>query len=177
MKRILILSLTLFLCSCTSIPLGTMLEFRSFGKNDLIELDPEQIRAKLRVDEPVRMDTDEVKLSLQIETAEGVRLFNFPLTLLNENSIEAEDGWFSSSAAKTEYVLELSDEGVENFKATQMMLSSEESLGFNLQVNGGFEELPEDLEEVVLSIFLKLSDDRDYTTMLKNARLEISRED
>ena len=42
--RLFLFSLTLFLTSCASIPLSTMLEFRNFGKDDFINIQPQEFK-------------------------------------------------------------------------------------------------------------------------------------
>ena len=119
MTRFVVILTTLLLCSCSSVPLGTMLELRSFSKDDFVTIQPEDLRAKIQLDEPVRADVASVALALELTTEKGIREFKFPLRLLREEKIAPVAGFFSTSAGKTEYTLKLSDEAIENFMATQ----------------------------------------------------------
>src|SRR5690554_3032801 len=84
MKRFLIVFLSVWLVGCTSIPFSTMLKFNSMDKEDLINLQPELVRAKTQVDEPIEFDTDKTEMAVEIETPDGLVPYSFPLKLLAE---------------------------------------------------------------------------------------------
>lgn len=173
MIRVVLLSFTLLLSSCANIPLGTMLEFRSFGKEDFVNIQPENIQTKIQVDDPVTADIGKFELSLDIQTTKGTRLYQFPLELLNATKLDAVTGFFSSTPAKNEYTLKLSDEAIQNFKEAQQIVQHEQFGGVHFAVSTVFEAVPEELKQIRLSIFLKLSEEKDFVTLLKDAKLEI----
>ncbi|MDV6315322.1 hypothetical protein [Idiomarina sp. HP20-50] len=173
MIRVLIITLSVFICSCASIPLSTMLEFSSFNKGDFLSIDPEEIRAKIQVNDPTKVNTDTVRMTLELDTSKGTVLKKFPLVLLANNNIPPDDGLFFSSPGKSEYILELSDKAVENFKSTQLIMSNKESGKFTFAVNSGLQQVPDSAKKVVLSIYLKLSAERGYVALFEDAELEI----
>lgn len=176
MTRFTVIVLAIFLTSCASVPLGTMLEFRSFGKDDFITIQPQDIRAKIRIDEPVRADVQSAELAIELTTEKGMREFKFPLLLLREEKIEPVAGVFSKSAGKTEYSLKLSDEAVENFLLAQQLIQDEQPKSLNFSVKTGFEKFPSEITEVRLSVFLKLAEEKGFVTLFENAKLEIKHE-
>ena len=175
MSRLFMVALTLVLTSCTSIPLSTMLEFRSFGKEEFLTLQPEHIEAKIQFDEPVRADVEQTRLAVMLTTEHDVRSYQFPLVLLSEQHIPAERGLFSKQPAKNQYRFKLSDEAVQNFRAVQEDVQRHDGMGFEFTVNSSMEPLPEDIDEVRLSVFLKLSEDSEFITMFRNAKLKVNR--
>ncbi|RUO25552.1 hypothetical protein CWE09_02110 [Aliidiomarina minuta] len=176
MTRFAVILISALLSSCASVPLGTMLEFRSFGKEDFVSIQPQDLRAKIHVDEPVRADVESAELALALTTEKGMREFKFPLLLLSEEKIAPVAGFFSKSAGKTEYTLKLSDEAVKNFIATQQNIQDEKSGKLNFSVKTGFEKFPSEITEIGLSVFLKLSEEKGFVTLFNNAKLEVKYE-
>lgn len=176
MTRFAIILISALLSSCASVPLGTMLEFRSFGKEDFIKIQPQDLRAKIQVDEPVLADVESAELALELTTEKGMREFKFPLLLLSEEKVAPVKGFFSNSAGKTEYSLKLSDEAVKNFIATQQIIQNEKSGKLSFSVKTGFQELPSEITEIGLSVFLKLSEDKGFVTLFDNAKMKIKYE-
>lgn len=154
-------------------PLGTMLEFRSFSQDDVVTIQPRDLRARIQVEEPVRADTENSVLSLRLTNERGMREFSFPLRLVDERSIDEVSGLFSNQPGKTEYTFELSDEAVTSFKEAQDSIQNEPSGSFNFSVRTGFNELPHDASEIRLSVFLKLSEERGFVTLFNNATLNV----
>ncbi|MEE2002351.1 hypothetical protein QWY20_12885 [Alkalimonas sp. MEB108] len=173
MSKFVVALIVTILSGCASVPLGTMLEFRSFTKDDFINLQPQNLRARVHIDEPARADIEKAELALELNTEKGLRIFNFPLELIDELKIEPVSGLFSRSPGKTEYTLKLSEEAIDNFRATQQIIRNEQSGRLSFSVKTGFEQLPSDITEIRLSIFLKLSEDKGFVTLINNAKLEI----
>ena len=176
MTRFAVILISVLLSSCASVPLGTMLEFRSFGKDDFVKIQPRDLRAKIQVEEPVLADVNNAELTLGLTTEKGMREFNFPLVLLREEKIAPVTGFFSKSAGKTEYTLKLSDEAVKNLIATQQIVQDEKSGKLNFSVKTGFEKFPSEITEIGLSVFLKLSEEKGFVTLFENAKLEVKHE-
>ena len=175
MKHLLTFTLLLLLSGCASIPLSTMMKFSGFGQEDFVALNPNEIKAKLIVDEPVHVDIEKVEMSLEITTPQQTRLFKFPLVLLDEQKIPADSGWLSSSAAKTEYTFNLADESVTNFKEVQQHINTTSDSKFGFSINTGFSELPESVNEVRLSILLQLTEDEEYVPIFEDATIDLKR--
>ncbi|WP_233081905.1 hypothetical protein [Rheinheimera soli] len=176
MRKFVVIVFVILLSSCASVPLGTMLEFGSFGKDDLLKIQPQDLRAKIQVDEPVRADIESAQLTLVLTTEKGSREFKFPLLLLDELKIKPTEGLFSTSAGKTEYTLRLADEAMKNFMTTQQIIRDAQSGSFNFSVTTDFEKFPSEVTEIGLSIFLKLSEEKGFVTLFDNAKLEIKHE-
>ncbi|WP_286235620.1 hypothetical protein [Thalassotalea sediminis] len=171
------LTLMLFLAGCASVPLGTMLKFSSFDKKDFIALEPHAIKAKLIVDEPVKIDIEKVDLTLDAETQQQRRSYNFPLSLIEQVTVPANAGWLYSNAAKTEYTFKLSTESTLNFKDLQGTLTTHEGWKFSFSINSGFEQVPVEVDAINFSMLLKLRKNENYTAILENATLDIKREE
>ncbi|MDP4537940.1 hypothetical protein Q3O60_17295 [Alkalimonas collagenimarina] len=176
MTRFSLILISFLLSSCASVPLSTMLEFSSFGKDDFVNIKAQDLRAKIQVDEPVLADVESAELALELTTEKGIREFKFPLILLRQEKIAPVAGFFSKSAGKTEYTLKLSDEAVKNFIATQQIIHDERSGKLNFSVQTGFQKFPSEINEIGLSVFLKLSEEKGFVTLFDNAKLKVKHE-
>ena len=176
MKRLLLISLLITCAGCSSIPLSTMWEFRSFGTEEFLSLNPEDIMARVQLDEPTRADIEKTKLSLELSSERGVRSFDFPLVLLKEERLPAESGLFSKTSAKKQYSFQLTEGARKNFRLLQHEMLQHEPIHFHFNVQSSMESLPEDVDEIRLSLFLKLSEETDFIPMLRNAKLKVKRE-
>jgi|SRR5690554_338466 len=177
MKRFLIVFLSVWLVGCTSIPFSTMLKFNSMDKEDLINLQPELVRAKTQVDEPIEFDTDKTEMAVEIETPDGLVPYSFPLKLLAEKKLPKKEGFFSDIPAKNEYLFALSEEAIENFKRFQSSLDTEEQIAVSFSIKSGFKTPPQAVDKITLSVFLKLTEEQGFITMFDNATIKIKRED
>jgi len=174
MVRFILITLSLFLVSCSSIPLGTMLQLSTFNENSFLSLNPEELKTKILVDMPAKIAVSKTKISLTLKTEKGDLAFNYPLTLISTKNLPKENGFFSSIPQRTEYLLVLSNEAIEDFRKVQneMRTKSPKSVSFN--VNFDFEEFPTKLAEVTFSIFLKLSKEDDFITLFDRGSLKVN---
>lgn len=125
MKNVYLFILVLLLSSCSSIPISTMLKFRSFNEQSFVALNGSEIRSKIIVSQPFTLDLEKIKLSLTLDNDKGVRNFTYPLDLDMQKTIAAQDGFFKSTPARTEYTFKLSELAVKNFKETQNLVSDQ----------------------------------------------------
>jgi hypothetical protein len=176
LTRFAVMLISALLSSCVSVPLATMLEFSSFGKDDFITIQPQDIRVRIQVDEPVLANVESAKLALELTNEKGIREFKFPLLLLREEKIAPVAGFFSTSAGKTEYALKLSDEAIQGFMATQQIIHDEQLSSIYFSVRTSLKPLPIEITEVRISIFLKLSEEKGFVTLFDDAKLEIKHE-
>lgn len=177
MTRIVVTLFAVLLSSCASIPLGTMLDFSTFGKEDVVNIQPQDVRAKIQLDKPAEADIRSVKLAVELSTVKGMKTFSFPLQLLNERSIEPVEGFFSTAPGKTEYCFKLSDDAIANFITAQQILQQEKSEEFKLSVSSDFKTLPPDVTEIGLSIFLQIREEQGFVTLFDNAKLAVQHDE
>lgn len=174
MKRIFIMALAIILSGCSSIPVSTMVTMSQMDETDFINMAPEQIRARIHLDEPARIDIEKTQMTFSVETDKGSIPYAFPLELLEQGSIAAEPGLLFNVPAKTDYLLALSDEAIANFKALQQRIAQQPSGAFSFAINASLQEPPASLEEINLSIFLKLREQDEFMTLFDNATVEIN---
>ena len=175
LARSLLVALTIVLASCTSIPLSTMLEFRTFGEEEFLSLQPEHIEAQIQIEEPARLEVEKTQLAVILTSKHHVQSYQFPLVLVSEQPIASEKGLWSQKPAKTQYSFQLSDAARESFRGVQADVQRDDSLGFEFTVNFSMETLPKPIDEIRLSLFLKLYEDGAFTPIFRDAKLKIDR--
>lgn len=176
MIRFVIALFIIAISGCTSIPLKTIIEFRSFGKDEFLDIQPHDVRVRIQVDDPVRANSEDTMLKLELSTKKGVREFSFPLVLLEEVSIEPEARLFLKTKGRSEYTLHLSDGAIQQFIEAQQIIEYNQSGTFSFSVKAGFEHLPSEVAEIRFSVYLKLTEERGFVTLFDNVRLEIEHE-
>lgn len=176
MVRILVVPIMFLLASCASIPLATLMQFSGFDAEAFQNVNPNELRAKIRIDEPANVKTESVDLNFSLSDNKGIRAFTFPLTLLEQNHISADTGLFFSSPAKTEYVFKLASSAIESFEEVQGLVAANSGGSFKLSVSSEFEHLPDSVNEITVSIFLKLTEPSDYVTLVDEATIAIERD-
>ena len=73
MKRRALLALAALVAGCTSVPLSTMWRLRNFGPDQLLALEPTELRAAARVDRRAVMKN--TTIVLEIRPADGSAAF------------------------------------------------------------------------------------------------------
>ncbi|HMW48352.1 MAG TPA: hypothetical protein PKD17_13790 [Cellvibrionaceae bacterium] len=172
----LIFIIAIFLGGCASVPMASLLELRSFSQDDFMRLQANDIRVKILVDEPVHAVIERTQLTLEATTQKGKNTYAYPLLLLNEVAIKPAAGFFNHTSGKTQYTLKLSDEGIKNVLATQQMIRSDRTAQLKFSINTDFEKLPAEVNEIVLTVSLRLFEQRGFITLFDNAKLSIKPE-
>ena len=176
MRKIFLVFIVLFLSGCSSIPISTMLKYRNFDEQRFLTLDPLQIRSKIRLSEPFTLKMEQINLSLSLENEKGVRNFTFPLVLEKRDRIAAQEGFFSSEPAKTEYTFKLSERAVNNFRETQSLLSQEIRGKASFSIGAGFNEEPQKGQTVYISIALQFEEKDGYFTLIEDTEVDFGQD-
>lgn len=170
-----LLSFILILSGCASVPFSTMLKLGAMDETDFASIHSIDIRAKIVVEVPVKVDVDKTQISIEVENTQGTIQHKFPLALISTAQIPAEDGFFSDTPARTEYILKFSETAIESFERIQASLLTEQKGQMSLSVGASFDDLPDSVEIIVFSIFLKLSETEAYITLFDEAEIELQR--
>ncbi|WP_414830465.1 hypothetical protein [Alteromonas sp. H39] len=176
MRKLFLVFIILFLYGCSSIPISTMLKYRNFDEQSFVILDPLQIRSKIRLSEPFTLKLEKINLSLSLENEKGLRHFTFPLVLEKRDKIAAQEGFFLSEPAKTEYTFKLSELAVNNFKETQNLLSQEAQGKVSFSIGAGFNEEPQKGQSVYISIALQLEEKDGYFTLIEDTEVDFGQD-
>ena len=175
-KKLSFVIFTLFVASCATIPISTMLEFRSFDEAKFVRLDPNHLLTKIHLDKPAEIKPEKTWLTLGVSSAQEERSFKYNLEVISEKTLPLESGWFGDTPSRTEYILKLSPKAIEEFSQLQQFMKTASPTGFDLHVSTAFRESEGDLSMVTMSIFLKLYANDDYFTLFDRAVLDVEKE-
>jgi hypothetical protein len=110
--RRLLLAALLLIAGCTTVPLSTIWKLRSFGPEQLVALNPKELRAAARVDSRVTMSG--VMIVVEVEPAAGAPKRRYELKL---DAPQREDPRLERApAGRRWFVFALSPQGVEEFE-------------------------------------------------------------
>lgn len=174
MKLVVLLLLVTGLFSCTSIPLSTMARFATADESDFVSLNPEVIRARVILDQPLEPNHENIALKMEVDDGQHVRILDFPLILESHTQRAAESGLFSSQPAKNAFTYRMTAGAAENFKTLQASYSPDDKSKYTFQISAGIKQQPEALETLTLSLELKLDNQEGFITMLDNATFDVN---
>ncbi|TCN79507.1 hypothetical protein [Shewanella fodinae] len=168
--KYLLMVLLLLLSGCSSVPLSTLTHFATFDEQDFAELDPNQIRARLVVDDFVKLK--DISLKAQINAANGVQQLEFPLTLISKEILPVRKSWIFTTQVRARYQYELSPQARQNFvKLQQALLKGHK---YNCDVNVVFDEHTPP-QPFKYTVKLMLDPDNGYITMIDNREMAVSK--
>ncbi|MBE8168169.1 MAG: hypothetical protein HAW66_07365 [Shewanella sp.] len=162
------------LTGCANVPLTTLFKFAHADKEILEQANAEQLRAKVTFKGGLKLESDIVLLTLshRLKGQENKKQQQFPMQLISHKHKDPKQGWIIPSPEKNIYTFKLNPEGQKDFlKAKQHMLNDDlDKVSFNVDVNLSKGHIRKrDDENYRVSIDLKLNQNEDYFTLLRNA--------
>lgn len=184
--RIFVCLSVLLIASCASIPLSTMAKMATFGEQDFANLDPADLRVRLTTLDPFKLRPDSLYFEVDMKDAEtkqpieGLPQGKFKLRVLSQERHTVDGGLFSDDASGNRYVLTLTQDQYEVFRAYQAFaVKKEKSTKSSGSFGVKFEfEKVEPVEarpsETQLWIDLKLKHDEPFMTLVDGATMTIN---
>jgi len=177
MKRtVILLVVGLIFSGCSAVPLRTMWRLRNFSAQDVVAIDPNELRARiiLPVDMPLKSGRSHIVIGLTDDKGHGDS-YKFPLEIIEREEIT--QGLFRKKSVMMS-TLRLSPQAVSDFVRFQKELQKKERKheGASVHVSSAFDrsepikvgETPKPFE---LSILLKLKAEEDYFTLIDKAKI------
>ncbi|MDF0534012.1 hypothetical protein KDN34_13445 [Shewanella yunxiaonensis] len=171
MKYLLVM-FVLLLSGCSAVPFSTLTHFATFDEQDFAALDPSQIRARLVVDDFVKLK--DITLKAQVRAAEGVQHLEFPLKLVSKEILPIRKSWIFTTEVRARYQYELSPQAQQSFAKLQQELLKGSK--YNCDVDVVFDEHTQP-RPFKYSVKLMLDPDNGYITMIDNRVMDISKSD
>ena len=169
-NRLLLIISVLMLCSCTTVPVSTMLKLSTFDDDDFSSLIAEDVQAIVTISNNAPLNPDHVKLDISIGKDQEKQSFLFPVELVSKSAVAAKKGWFDDSPAATKYRLRLTEDGLSNLKQLQAMRNKRDQ-AYRINVFLSFLALPKDYNEVILSVAIQLDKDEKPVVLFSEATL------
>jgi hypothetical protein len=178
-KRDILISLCicLGLCSCMSVPLGTMARMSRFGPKDIAAMDPNEIRLKIQVPANIVINVEKTIFAIAVSITEPVQeqtTYRFPMELVRRQ--HETTGWIYKEQ-KTNFILRMTPEGVSDFAKLQKNNHRQMGFGHGSITVSAYTDFYEKEKAstppatINLSIFLKLGKNEDFMTLIDDAAL------
>ncbi len=165
----------LFLTSCSSVPLSSMLKMATLKNDELLAIKPSEVRVRLSLSSPAELQTKDVRLALKFEhEGMGNSEYQYRLKLMGTQTINPVASWFGQQAKKFRYEFKLAALSKLEFKRFQKELVK---LGtpdkYRWTVYYYLKNKMPDGEDISIDLELKLGFDEDYFYLLKKASVSI----
>ncbi|MFZ5841911.1 MAG: hypothetical protein ACOY3E_03340 [Pseudomonadota bacterium] len=173
-----VLILLALFSACTSIPLSTMWKMRNFDEQQFAELNGEEIRVRVRLPAPSKLNVAETSLESTLETEQGRHSTQLTLEQESLRSYSVSEGLlFKEDVTYSEYVLRLSAGSLQRFATLQRLTptrSQTQKSAFKITTD--FTNLPEGLDSLQFSVDLQLKRDEGYFALLDKASISFKSE-
>jgi hypothetical protein len=177
MKRtVIFLAAGLIFSGCTAVPLRTMWRMRNFSAQNVVSIDPNELRAKIILPVDMLLKSDGCNIVIGLTDDKGHSdPYKFNLEIIGREEIT--QGLFRKKSVMIS-TLRLSPRAVSEFVQFQKELQTKEGEHGRASVYVSFDfDSSEPLKEVEtpkpfeLSILLKLKADEDYFTLIDKAKI------
>ncbi|TQV86378.1 hypothetical protein [Aliikangiella coralliicola] len=175
MKLLQLLFFSVMLSSCSSVPISSMVKLASFDEKDLVNINPNQVRTRITINEPAELQTRDVKLALRFGyDGEEETEYQFILDLLNNKTLKESKGFFSNSPKRHQYEFKIAVASIAEFKKYQReFLKYGKPEKYHWTVYYYLKKRPEEGEPINLDLELKLAEADDYFYLLKSAEMDV----
>jgi len=163
------------LAACSSVPVGSMLKMASMNKDDITQIDPQQVRARITIDPPAELQTKEVKLALQFAFGGQTESeYLFSLDLVANEVVKDKPHWFSDEISRNRYEFIIHKDSLNDFKRYQREFRKYgKPEKYHWTVYYYLESMPAKGQPIELDLELKFSREEAYFYLLKGASVEV----
>jgi hypothetical protein len=173
MKRILALAAAIFIASCSSVPLSTMVRGASFNEGNFGFLDARALRVKVAVPEGFVLDLERTRLAASISSSTGTRQADFVLQSIDTVAEKRGGGYFSKEIAVTTYEMNLTDPSVKSLRELQGFVASGKVKNFSLDVQVKLKEISPGATSAKVWVDLMLSPMEGYFPLVDGASVDV----
>jgi hypothetical protein len=168
--HLVVVAILVCLTGCASVPLSTMLRMSTMNQQTLLELDPQQIRARVAVDGGFELDPKSTQLSLDISDETGKRESrSYVLNLLSKTNETRPGGMFHSDYPVVAYEFALDSESIEDLRRLQTVFAHGKNPRFNVNVQT---TAPGYYKSIRFWIDLKLRQSEPFMVVVDGAELK-----
>ena len=149
----------------------------TFGKEEIVEIEPSQIRVRLSLTEPAELLTDgDVTLALKFEHKDmTLSEYEYLLESISSEQYISSETWFSSGLTKNIYEFKLAEESNKQFNQLKSVLANKSNIkSYHWTVYYYLKSSTKTGDKLTLDMELKLSDDEDYFYLLKEAKVLVN---
>lgn len=159
------LLLSFVLSGCMSIPVSTMVRFATFDDEDLLQIDPSQVRMRITSDNDAPLIVKKTKLKMEMVAEDGAKATMPGAVILeSEEDLHPEKTLWGYTPEHV-YVLRLDEDAAASFHKLQEKVRRNEKGYLTVGVDYDFSGK----EKARVTVELKLGAQEDYFTLLDKA--------
>jgi hypothetical protein len=161
------LLLSFVLSGCMSIPVSTIVRFATFDDEDLLQIDPSQVRMRITSDNDAPLIVKKTKLKMEMVAEDGAKATMPGAVILeSEEDLHPEKSmWSLGYTPEHVYVLRLDEDAAASFQKLQDKVRRNEKGYLTVGVDYDFSGK----EKAKVTVELKLAAQEDYFTLLDKA--------
>jgi hypothetical protein len=162
------------LFGCSSIPIGSMFKLVQLDNEALTSLDATEIRARISLDHPAQLTTNNVKLVLRFDYGDSrEEEYEFDLIML-EQSTSTNKRWFAEQLKRYHYDFMISERSQRAFKQYQREFTQYgKPQEYYWTVYYYLKSAKHKGDDLTLDLELKLDAEQEYFYLLKGVNLEV----
>lgn len=148
----------------------------TFGKEEILEIEPNQIRVRLSLTEPAELlPGGELTLALKFEHKDmTLSEYEYLLETISSERSKSSESWFANGATNNVYEFKLAQESNNAFNQLKTILATKSNIkSYHWTVYYYLKNATKAGEKITLDMELKLSEDEEYFYLLKNAKVTV----
>jgi len=160
-----------------------MFKIANLDTNDILAINPAEVKVRLSISDPVELHTENVRLALKFDHYDGSRSeYLYLLEIVDVSLIDPVSSWFSSQPLKHAYQFKLAKLSQLEFNKYQLEYAKQGkpkryhwSVFYSLKPISEKNNLEKNrVREMTIDMELKLSDQQDYFFLLKGAPIKVN---
>ena len=173
LRSIAVVAFCIFIASCASVPLGTLLRFSTFDEQDFAEIDPETLSVRIFMQDPAKLSDTPVSLSLLLETAGEPIMGDYEMQASRTWRDKISGGLFSADTHGNMYQFGLTPDQIILFRQLQQDLSNLEITHMTFTTSFHLDRSISYADQVKVWVFLAMDEKADYITLIEGASLDV----
>lgn len=163
----------LLLGSCATVPLSTLVRMNSFNEGEFANLQPEELRVRIKLPEGFALDIGKSWFEIEIGSVEGVHNATLKLDEVLSRRVLLSTSFFKAKSPSVEYVLRLSEPSRATFRELQSFVHRAPTEEINIRVVPKLAAAPPDAIAVKVWIDLFLSEAQGYFALVDGATISL----
>lgn len=171
--RIAAIALAALACSCTSVPLSTIVRGTSFNESTFGFVDARALRVKVSLPEGFVLDAETTRLNASVSSSGDPRRLELKLDPLTTLGGTRGGGMWSKEIAVTSFEMDLTDESVAELRAVQGLVATGKAKSVQLDVQVKLKSFPAGATSAKVWVELMLSPIEGYFPLIDGGTIPL----
>ncbi len=171
MRLLLCFSLVL-MSACTSVPLGTMAKFATFGKDDALAINPEHLAARVTLDQDIEIiPSEHLSIKMTIKDIDGITPYDLTLEEVSKSQARESSFWGQSDSVSYITTLKPTAAAIVALNELKARIArpkiGDEQRSLSISANTHFDkEALAGIDEVTVSLALQFTQEEGFFTVI-----------